>query len=348
MSAPETGRAPTLLDVASIAGVSHTTVSRFLREDPTVNPALAARIEAAVAELDYRPNILARSMRQGRSGLLAIVLPASTNTFSPMRMVSPALVTAHRAGFEVEIINVDGDAEARTKRVLELTDSRTVGGVLALAALSSDLPRRSRAGSPPVVEVPYYDDELRGAGVLLDVEPIVAFVERLAGLGHKKFFFVGGPDEHPSARVRRMAFEETVARLGLDSLGWSQGPWQAASGYDAVRSLGADSPVTALVCVNDELAAGAYRAAVEHGWSVPGRVSITGWDNNPLGAYLTPRLTTVHPDHELLGNAAMQRLLDAMNNVDSPPADYSTLHTIIWRDSVSEAHTFPSSDASTS
>lgn len=330
-------RAPTLLDVASIAGVSHTTVSRFLRNDPTVRPELAERIKSAVSELDYRPNVLARSMRQRRSGLLAIVLPATTNAFSPMRMVSPALSTAHRAGFEVEIINVDGDAEARTRRILELTDSRTVEGVLSLAELSDDIHTRVRSGSPPVVEMPYYDDQLRGAGVLLDVEPIVTFVEHLAALGHRTFYFVGGPDEHPSAHERRVAFESTVDRLGLNSLGWSEGPWRASSGYEAVRALGADCRATAFVCVNDELAAGAVRAALEHGWSVPGRISVTGWDNNPLGEYLTPRLTTVHPDHVLLGNAAMQSLLDALSGAESSPPDYSGLHTIIWRDSVSAA-----------
>lgn len=327
------GRAPTLLDVARLAGVSHTTVSRFLREDPTVQEDNAERIRAAVAELDYRPNVLARSMRQRRSGLLAIVLPATTNTFSPTRMVSPALMTAHQAGYEVEVVHVEGDAAARSSRVLELSDARTVEGILSLAPLTADLQQRLRSGSP-VVEVPHYDDQLRGAGVLLDTEPIRVIVERLAALGHERMYFVGGPDDHPSARDRRVRFERTVDALGVTSLGWSQGPWRARSGYEAVQALDPRCGVTALVCVNDELAAGAIRAALEHGWRVPEDVSVTGWDNNPLGEFLPPGLTTVHPDHVLLGTSAMNLLLDAVNQRESDPVDYSALHTIIWRDSV--------------
>ena len=327
-------RKPTMVDVARLAGVSHMTVSRFLRDDPSIRAENRMRIEAAVAQLQYRPNLVARSMRERQTGLLAILVPATTNAYSPARILSAATVFAHEQGYEVEIVNVDGTAAARTRRALELADSGLVEGVVSLAPLDDHQLAALRTADVPVISVPDYDDELNGTGVLLDATPIVTIIEHLAELGHRRFFHVGGPLSHPASLERKRAYLETTTRLGLIDCGVWQGDWSGSSGERAVQSLTADCGVTAIVCTNDELAAGAIKGAAARGWRVPDDVSVTGWDNSPVGAYMPPGLTTVHVDHILLGRRAMRRLVSLIRDEEPGQDDLSALNTIIWRGSV--------------
>jgi DNA-binding LacI/PurR family transcriptional regulator len=327
-------RKPTLFDVALLAGVSHMTVSRFLRADPTIRSDNRARIASAIAELQYRPNLIARSMRERQHGLLAVLIPATVNSYSPARIVSAATLLAHEQGYEVEVVSVEGGAAARTRRALELADSRLVEGVVSFASLDEDSFAGARAPDVPVIADVNYDDVLQGIGPLLDATPITTIVERLAELGHRNFFHVGGPRGHPAADERHRAYSETTARLGLADAGVWRQDWYGASGERAATALSANSGVTAIVCANDELAAGVIKGASSRGWSVPADISVTGWDDSPIGAYMPPGLTTVHVDHALLGRRAMGRLI-ALLRGDAPAAeDRFPLNSVIWRRSI--------------
>jgi LacI family transcriptional regulator len=312
------------------------TVSRFLRGDETIRQENRDRIAAAILELGYRPNLVARSMRTRRRGLLAVIVPVTVNAYSPARILAAATIAAHEAGFEVETISVEGGTEARTKRALELADSRLVEGVLSLADLDEKMITSAGIDEVPVVVEAVYDDALNGIGPLLDATPIATIIEHLAGLGHKRFFHVGGPVTHPAANRRSEEFQRTVLKLGLASCGVWQRDWSGASGVDAVAALEADCGVTAIICANDELAAGAIKGAVQRGWNVPGNVSVTGWDNSPVGEYMPPGLTTVHVDHVMLGRNAMQRLIAATREDELPREDLRQLNTVIWRGSVAK------------
>ncbi|MEE2048648.1 substrate-binding domain-containing protein, partial [Nocardiopsis tropica] len=124
--------------------------------------------------------------------------------------------------------------------------------------------------------------------------------------------------------------------LGLESHGVVDGDWSAESGRDAVRSLAEDSGVTAVIAANDVVAAGVVRGALERGWGVPDDLSVTGWDNNPVGAYLSPALTTVDVDRERLGRDAMERLVASVRGTEPALSD-GPLNRIVWRESTGPA-----------
>lgn len=340
-------RKPTMIDVARLAGTSHMTVSRFLRGDETIRTENQERIAAAIKELGYRPNLVARSMRQRQQGLLAIIMPATVNPYSPARILAAATVAAHEAGFEVETVYVEGGIEARTRRALELADSQLIEGVLSLSPLDEEL--LANATDVPVIADALYDDDLNGIGPLLDATPISTMMEHLAELGHRRFFHVGGPVIHPAAQERKAEYLRAIEQFGLTSAGVWQEDWTGSSGVRAVASLDADCGVTAIICSNDELAAGAIKGATERGWRVPDDVSVTGWDNLQLGEYMPPGLTTVHVDHIMLGRSGMHSLVNAVQAVKTvqgiqggDPAgdvDLNLLNTIIWRGSVAAVNT---------
>lgn len=175
-------RRPTIRDVARLAGVSHQTVSRHLKHDPTVSPMLAAHIDQAVAQLDYRPNLVARAMRNRSTGRLALVLPAG-DARSPSEVLAGASEAAQRAGFALEVVTLP-PGELSSGRVAELADSGLYEAVLSL----TDLPGggRERLGTVPIVSAPVYDRKLRGVGPLSEASRMLELVQGLAARGHRE------------------------------------------------------------------------------------------------------------------------------------------------------------------
>ena len=109
--------------------------------------------------------------------------------------------------------------------------------------------------------------------------------------------------------------------------------WSGRSGYEAVSSLPADTAVTAVVGANDRLAMGAIRACLSRGWRVPENVSVFGWDDDELGRFATPSLSTVAIDRHRQGREAMARLIALIRGMEPPTADPTSLHTVIPRES---------------
>jgi LacI family transcriptional regulator len=322
-------RRPTIKEVARLAGVSHQTVSRYLRSRNGLKPDTLSRIDAAVSELNYRPNLVARSMRTRRTGRLAVLLP--TMLYNPARMLHGATEAAHEAGFTVEAISVIGDTEARTERMLEIAGAGQVEGILALAPISPGVGDQLPQGGTIVVAADF-DDQMRGIGELADASPLVAIMEGLVEFGHRRFFHVAGNLQFASARARKAAYLETVERFGLESVGVVDGDWSGKSGYDAVRSLSDEKMPTAVVAANDIVAAGAIRALIERGLDIPGDVSVTGWDNNEAFQYLPPSLTSVELNLEGLGRNAMLSLVKAISGRELEPAPRPLQH-VVWRES---------------
>jgi DNA-binding LacI/PurR family transcriptional regulator len=324
---------PTIMEVARLAGVSHQTVSRYLRFNGGLKPATRDRVDAAIKELNYRPNLVARSMRTKRTGRLAILMPAVS--FSPARLLTGATEAAHSAGFVVEVVSIGGGAEARSERLLELAESSQLEGILSLAPI---LPSTEAAlpDTSAVVVSADFDDEMRGIGELADATPVADLIERLAELGHRRFLHVAGAQSFASARGRKQTYLETIERLGLESIGVVDGDWSGESGMSAMLELDARRRPTAVIAANDLVASGVIRGALLRGWSVPDDMSVTGWDNNPLGMFFAPALTTVDIDLERLGYNAMTRLIAAVRKTSAQTSP-EPLHSVIWRESTGPA-----------
>ncbi len=329
MVIPGPKRPATIHQVARLAGVSHTTVSRYLQDKDSLKPKTRVKVDFAVKALDYRPNLVARSMRTRRTTRLAIVLPSGP--FFPGRLLRAASETAHQAGYQVEVVSVEGGSRARSARIDELAKSGQVEGILSISSI--DLKGRN-AWRVPIVVTGNYDEELRGLGELADASEVREIIEYLASLGHRDFFHVAGPPTFASARNRKSVYLETVEKLGLRSVGVVDGDWSAQSGYDAITGLPSDCGVTAVVAGNDGVAVGVVRGARSRGWEVPRDLSVFGWDDEELARFATPSMSTVAVDREAQGRDAIHRLLAEIHGEPPPePTDRTTINRIIYRES---------------
>jgi DNA-binding LacI/PurR family transcriptional regulator len=325
MAGPATSR-----DVARLAGVAQSTVSYVLTGKGSISEETRRRVESAAKKLGYQPNLAARAMRTRKTGRIAVVM--GIPIYNPVLMLAGAGAAAKEAGYTMEVHNVDGDIEERSARIVELAGSGQYEGVLSFVPML-DYVRNSVPTELPLLTAASFDEEMHSAGELADATPIATLIEHLAELGHTKFLHVAGAPGFASADSRVRVYESTIERLGLESLGVVGHAWTGEAGADAVRALPDNAPPFAVIAANDLVAVGAMRGAADRGWSVPGEVSVTGWDNYDVGPFLTPSLTTVDNDRSEAGQQAMRRLIAVLRGEDPRTVPDPPLGRIIWRES---------------
>jgi LacI family transcriptional regulator len=305
-------------EVARRAGVSVATVSYVLNNGPRrVSPEKQQRVLAAVAELGYRPNAIARSLRARRTRILGLVLPDTANPY--FAGLSHAIEEAAAArGYQVVVSNA-ADRPDREASQIEALLRLQVDGLLWIPA---DVRGARRPPWPPPIPTVQVDRALPHRGGPLACDVIGSdnvgggrlAAAHLVQLGHRRVAYLAGPAYHLHARARLRGFEQALAEAGLalapDLV--DHGDFKYASGAAiAVRwcRLPAGARPTAIACGNDAMAIGALWAAAEAGLRVPHDVSITGYDDLPQAAYTVPPLSTVAQPLEQIGDAAVARLL---------------------------------------
>ncbi|GAB3168883.1 LacI family DNA-binding transcriptional regulator [Myceligenerans halotolerans] len=332
-SAHELDRPATIRDVAALARVSHQTVHRFLQGYEGIRPATRERVVEALAALDYRPNLTARSLTTGRSSRLG-ALTHELDQFGPSKIIQGATRAARDAGYVLDIVSLDMGDPAEIGQALEMLTRHDLAGILALA--SSD--HMARAFDAADFRVPAYlageDDEFAGhhASQLTTVG-FPALIDHLAALGHRRLLHIAGPPAWSAARNRARAFENAVAAHGLESAGVVRGDWSARSGHEAVSAFLAETEFTAVVAANDQMALGALLALRERGLRIPEDVSVTGVDDIPDAAYFSPPLTTLQVDFFTQGRRAVEQLLARITGRELPDDDGALPSRLVVRKS---------------
>jgi len=312
-------RAATIYDVARVAGVSHQTVSRYLRGYEGIRPHTRERVEQALGELGYRPNLTARSLKSGESHRIGALTHEISNV-GPARIVEGASAAAREAGYVLDIVSLDTRNPHAIEESLALITQHNLAGVLALG-VTDEMTREFEATA---FRVPAYvatesdglTDDPRAA---LSRIGVPALIRHLADLGHRRFVHLAGPLEWSASRNRVRAYEDAIDALEVESVTILNGDWSARSGYQALATLDEIPDATAFVAANDQMALGAMLALKEAGLRVPQDVSVVGIDDIPEAAYFDPPLTTVRNDFDGQGRAAVRHLLALIENTEARP-----------------------------
>ena len=299
--------APSIRDVAALAGVSHQTVSRVLNESPRVSPETRRQVLDVIGRLGYRPSRAARALTLGRANAVT-VLTSDTMLYGYARVLQGIEEAARVEGLAVGIRVIESAGAADVRSATEYVSDASAGGVVVVAfdpagaavlrALPPDIPAvaATEAGGLP--------DSPRGM-IFLDERPAAAEATRhLLGLGHATVHHVAIPSETGTSG-RQAGWQDALAAAGAPVPPVLGVGWDVGSAYEAGRVLAADGAVTAILCGNDDIALAVRRALYEAGRHVPGEVSIVGFDDVPGCAYRTPALTTVRMDFVGLGRACL-------------------------------------------
>ena len=321
---PEIVRPATIYDVARAARVSHQTVSRFLKGFEGIRPETRLRVITALEELEYRPNLNARSLTTGRSHRIG-ALTHDLSQVGPSKILEAATDAARDAGYLLDVMTLDVRDTAHIKESIDLMMQRDLAGVLALASTDEVAQAFASTVFPVPVWIETDHDEIGPAP-----QSAIGYDEllsHLADLGHKHVLHIAGPIGWIASRNRIREYEKAATRLGMTSHGVIHGDWSARSGYAAVMSLPDPIEVTAIVATNDQSALGAILALTERGYGVPEDVSVTGVDDVPEAAFYRPPLTTLRLDFASQGRGAVEQLLARIEGrvPPAPPPHDSTL-----------------------
>ena len=314
---PEIVRPATIYDVARAASVSHQTVSRFLKGFEGIRPETRSRVITALEELDYRPNLNARSLTTGRSHRIG-ALTHDISQVGPSKILEAATDAARDAGYLLDVMTLDVRDTAHINESIDLMMQRDLAGVLALASTDEVAHAFESTVFPVPVWIETDHDEI-GPEPQANTIGYDELLSHLAGLGHHHVLHIAGPRGWIAARNRVREYERATKRLGMTSHGVLYGDWSARSGYAAVMSLPDPLEVTAIVASNDQSALGAILALTERGYRVPEDVSVTGADDIPEAAFYRPPLTTLKIDFASQGRGAVEQLLSRIAGTSPPP-----------------------------
>jgi len=309
-------------DVAERAGVSVTTVSHVINETRPVSDELRQRVLAAIDELGYQPNVLARSLRRGETHTIGMIVPDSANPFFA-ELARGIEDTSFEHGYNLILCNSDGDLDKELIYADVLTEKQVDGILFVAAGVSTDHIRALQERRIPVVIVDREIPDVSVDQVLTDNARGGWLATRhLLELGHRCIGCITGPSDVTPSAERVTGYRQALSEGGIpvDEVLIVKGDFQYESGYRAARQiLARDDPPTAIFTCNDLMAVGAISAAVEMGCQVPVNLSVVGFDDVRLASFANPPLTTiVQPKYEM-GVLATTMLLERMRNHDIPP-----------------------------
>ena len=306
---------PTIRDVARAAGVSKGTVSFALNGRPGIAEGTRQRVLDAARTLGWVPSHQGRSLSVSRAFAVGLVLARppellGADPFFPAFIAGVERTLSDRGQALVLQVVPDAEEEAGYRR---LAGAGRVDGVFLLDLRVAD-PRIAllRELNLPAVTIARPDVPSDCPALLVDDRPgIAAAVRHLVELGHRRIAHVAGPARFLHGSVRRQAWEQTLAEAGLPATAVVEADFSAAGGARATRALldRTDRP-TAIVYANDLMAIAGLSVAQEYGIAVPGRLSVTGFDDIELAGYVTPPLTSVRTDPYRWGRIAAETLLD--------------------------------------
>ncbi|MFJ9573982.1 MULTISPECIES: LacI family DNA-binding transcriptional regulator [Streptomyces] len=312
---------PTSRDVARAAGVSQATVSLVLGEKwpGRVSEATAQRVRESAAELGYRPNLAARSLRLGRTRTALLVVPALTNEFFARVYTGAAAVAAEHDFGVVLYPSPDGTGPARDPFA---SARASLDGVIASSMASDALSALHGADLPLVM----LDSDPAGtdaaAHVNLDIaDGMRQVTDHLLGLGHRRFVHLASAVDTWTFAVRAQALREAVGAVPDTEVRTVRAPLDVRAGREAAEqalAVTGERP-TAIVCDDDILAAGACKAARRLGLRVPDDLSVTGFDDLALATAVEPELTTVQLPAEQVGERGMAALLAVLEGRGAEP-----------------------------
>lgn len=318
--------------MARLAGVSGQTVSRVANGVGTVLPETRERVLEAMAKLGYSPNTAARALRYGTFNTIGVIAHKLART-GESRTTEAVVGAARAAGHNVALVDVSTPSSEDVSEALLQLSHQAIDGLVIIRA---ELANPERLALPPQLPVVVSDSQFAGRlpTVGADQERGARLaVEHLLGLGHRTVHLVAGPINSIPAQTRLGAWSAALRAHGRPIPAPFAGDWSPQAGYEAGMRIAADPSITAVLCANDEMATGVMMALHRRGVKVPEDVSVVGFDDLPLAAYLWPPLTTVRQDFAEIGRALVATLLDQMSAPHQAPVRTIVPTELIVRES---------------
>jgi DNA-binding LacI/PurR family transcriptional regulator len=311
----------TLHDVAKAAGVSIKTVSNVIHDHPNVTPKTKEKVQAAIKALSYSPNLSARSLRMGKTNVIGLAIPELLNSYFT-ELANFVITAAEEKGLTVLIEQTKGDRE-KELQILDHAQRNLVDGMIySPLGLHQEDAELTKVSYPLVLVGENIFNGPNDHVTMKNVEAAKAATEYLIKLGHRRIAVIGAHKGEVigSAGLRLTGYTQALEEAGIEYdeelVGYSA-PWFRSNGAEVMTEmLERTRDFTAVFALNDLLAFGAMRVMQEHGISIPGDVSVLGFDNLEEAKYSIPSLSSLEPGKEAIAQKAVATLIERMNLED--------------------------------
>lgn len=325
------------IDVAKLAGVSQAAVSRVFTPGSSVSEDTREKVMAAVKQLGYRPNVIARSLVQNSTNIIGLVVKRFTNPFYA-QMIQEFTRVLQEQGYWTLVFNIAEKQELEEALPMAL-QYRVDGLIITSATLSSKLAEECARSGTPVVSFNRYATDGHSHMVCCDnFEGGRMVADALLNSGHTRIAFIAGEESSSTNRDREAGFVKRLEERGYGlALRESAGDYDYEMGYAAAeRLLQFDTPrPDAIFCANDLIAMATLDLArCKLKMKVPEELSVIGFDDIPAAAWPGYQLTTIRQPFGTLVDTTIQVLMDAINEPESDIIKRIITPTLIWRDSV--------------
>lgn len=322
---PPSTRAITIIDVAKTAGVSFKTVSRVVNNEPLVSERTREKVQKAIKDLGYSPSVAARVLAGNRSFLIGLVYD-TPNSYYMHSVQMGAMERCRAAGYHLILERCNSQSRNLAHAILSLVRQTRMDGVILTPPVCDVAEVHEVLADQKIPHVLISPPEIGPRMNCVHMENRQATLDMmryLVSLGHRQIGFIKGHPRHGAAKARLMGYEDALRENGikLDGRLICDGTFRFESGVAAAeRLLSLKQPPSAIVASNDEMGAGVIIAAHRLGLSVPGDLSVVGFDDMPYASMTWPPLTTIHQPIGEMGAAAAQILLEQISPNSVPSA----------------------------
>jgi DNA-binding LacI/PurR family transcriptional regulator len=327
---------PSLKDVARLAGVSESTVSRTLNRSIPVDEKTRARVEDAVRKLNYRPNLLAKGLRARSGRLIGLIMPEIIH-FTFADLIQEIDDCSRARGYSLIVAHHKGDAVLE-EAIIDTLIRRHVDGIIFSRGPDESREKKliTDSGVPAVVIDCAFENEEHGAVVLDNYRAGMMAGEHLTALGHTRIACVTGPLRIALSRERLKGFRDALAGRGvtIEENFVIEGDFRFESGVRAAQLLFQQgSEPSAIWAQNDDMAVGVLKHLGSIGLSVPGDVSLVGMNDSSLARMTTPGLTTVAQPYSEMARQAVSLVLSLKQQDRTIPERITLNPSLVIRES---------------
>jgi LacI family transcriptional regulator len=330
---------PTLEEIAKLAGVSRSTVSRVVNNDSLVKDATRERVLEIIQQVNFQPSTVARRLAGGRSGIFGLVIPSGvaqlfTDPYFP-ELLQSVSATCNATGNNIMLwLTERGHEQQMINRIINnglldgvIISSMDINDPITAAIYQSHIPFVIIGPQPEGTDCDSVDVE----NVSASQNMVSSLIER----GHHRIGTITGPKTKMESQHRLQGYQQALnsARIKIESALIEVGNFTENGGYRAAKKL-ISQDITAIFTASDLMARGAYRALNEMGLNIPGDMAIASFDDAPFAVDLAPPLTTVKQSSAQLGSIGVELLIDRIEKPDAPPKHIVLPTEIQWRASV--------------
>lgn len=327
----------TLKDIAQAANVSKTTASLILNgkgqrfSQQTIN-----KVHAVAEQYHYVPDFYAQHMTTKESKMIGVILPDLTDFFFA-ELLKAIEEVASKQGYSILLMHSQHSQEKEEEALHTMINRSVDGIILATPYKVKESLLVQIKEICPIILIDNRENPRNEAIIYVDEKKgMIDMVNYLYECGHRRIAFLKEDSNYYQLTYRFEGYKEVMSQLGLyDEQLIIETPLSVQGGFNGTEKLlQKNIPFTALICVNDHLAIGAYRSLFEHGIHIPDDISVVGFDNIDIAQYLTPSLTTVNQPIYELGYSAIKHLIDKIHHPNEPIANKELSTTLCLRDSV--------------